>query len=128
MATIEQILAYRNLTGVIMAVKSGIPTIAPDSFYRPGRSMSGNKGEYYRITGTRQTAQLVQFGAPSVRRNLRNVEDIPFTMFHTFQNQQWPMNLMIAITKMSELEQDQKGRQQAEYQTREFKREIANLS
>jgi len=127
MATIEQILQFRNLTGVIRAVKSGIPQIAPDDFMKPGRQFPGNRGEYFRITGTRQTARSVQYGSPAVRRDLRNVDNIPFTAFHTFESQQWPMALMIALTKMTSLDRDQKGQEQAEYQTAEFKRFFSNL-
>ena len=127
MATLEQILYYRNLTGVIQTVKSGIPSILPEAFHKPGRSLSGNRGEYFRITGTRQVARQVMYGAPAKRRELRDIDNVPFTMIHSFEGQQWPMALMVALTKMDSLERDEKGREQAEYQTREFKRLFSNL-
>ena len=127
MATIEEILNHRNLTGVIKSVKSGIPNPLPPAFFNVGRRFSGNKAEYFRITGTRQTARLPHYGSPAQRRDLRGLDNVPVTLLHTFESQQWPMHIMVNLTKMGGTDQDGKGQEQAEYQTGEFKRLFANL-
>lgn len=126
MATLEQILNYRNLTGVVRAIKSGIPNPLPDSFFKVGRRFSGNKGEYFKINGTRQLARVVQYGAPAKRRELLGVTDVPIILMHSFESQQWPLAMTIALTKMSELSKDNMGEEQANYQSAEFKRLFSN--
>lgn len=127
MATLEQILGFRNLTGVVQAIKSGIPNCLPDNFMTPGRKFSGNKAEYYKVTGSRKTARLVQYGSPAVRRNLLDVADVPVQLLHTFEDQQWPLALTIAISNMTSLTQDRMAEQQANWQTLNFKKLFANL-
>lgn len=127
MATLEQILGFRNLTGVIQGIKSGIPNCLPPEFMTPGKSVSGNKGEYYRITGTREVANIVQYGSPARRRELRDLNLIPVTLLHTFESQQWPLANTIALTKMTSLEHDRMGEEQASYQSRNFKKLFSNL-
>ncbi len=127
MATIDQILGFRNLTGVIQGIKSGIPNCFPPEFMTPGKKVSGNKAEYFRITGTRQAARIAQYGSPSQRRDLRDIQAIPVTLLHTFENQQWPLSYTIALTQMNSLTHDQKGEEQATYQSRNFKKLFANL-
>jgi len=127
MATLEQILNFRNLTGVIHSIKSGIPNPLPEQFMRPGKKFSGNRAEYFRITGTRQVAKIVQYGSPARRREMREVDLVPVTLMHSLESQQWPLAMTIALTKMTDLAHDRMGEQQAEYQTREFKKAFANL-
>ncbi len=127
MATIEQILGWRNLTGVINSIKSGIPNCLPDEFMKPGRSFSGNRGEYYRITGTRQVARIVQYGSPAQRRELRGLDLVPVTLMHSYESQQWPLSMTIALSSMTELVHNRMGEQQAEYQSKNFKKLFANL-
>lgn len=127
MATLEQILGFRNLSGVVQAIKSGVPNpFEGTGFMNPGRQFSGNKAEYYKITGTRRTARIVQYGSPAQRRELREIDLIPVTMAHTLESQQWPMAMMVALTHMTDLGHDAKAEQQAEYQSREFKRLFSN--
>lgn len=127
MATLEQVLNHRNLTGVIRSVKSGIPNPLPPGFFNVGRRFSGNKAEYFRVTGTRQTARLAHYGSPAQRRELRGLDNVPVTLLHAFESQQWPMHIMVNLSKMGGVDQDNKGQEQAEYQTGEFKRLFANL-
>lgn len=127
MATLEQILNYRNLTGVIRSIKSGVPNPLPAEFLTPGRKVSGNRAEYFKITGTRQVARLAHYGSPAKRRELRDVALVPVQMIHAFESQQWPLALTLALTKMTDLSKDERGEQQAEYQSREFKKLFSNL-
>lgn len=126
-ATLEQILFYRNLTGVIRLIKSGIPNALPAEYMSVGKKVPGNRAEYYRITGTRKLARMVQFGAPALRRELRNVDLVPVTLFHAFESQQWPLALTLMMSEMKELKRDELGKEQAEYQSQEFKQHFANL-
>ena len=127
MATLEQILNFRNLTGVIQAVKSGIPNPLPDAYLNATRKVSGNKAEYYKITGTRQVARIAQYGSPAARQNLREIDLVPVTLIHAFESQQWPLALTLALTKMTDLSKDHLGEQTASYWSKEFKKRFSNL-
>lgn len=127
MATLEQILNHRNLTGVIRAVKSGIPQPLPAEFFRVNRRVSGNKAEYFKISGNRQVARIAQYGSPAQRREMRGIDSVPITLLHSFESQQWPLAMTINLTKMTDLSQDSMGEQQAEFQTAEFKKLFSNL-
>ncbi len=130
MATLEQILNFRNLTGLVQSVKSGIPNPLADAdprFMNPVSQVRGNKAEYFRVIGTREVAQQVQYGSPARRRELVGVSSVPVTLLHTFESQQWPMTLMDSLTQMTSFQRDEKAQQQAVYQTGIFKKRFANL-
>jgi hypothetical protein len=127
MASLEQILYFRNLTGVIESIKAGIPCPLPDAMLKSHKQVSGNRAEYFKITGTRQVARIVQYGSPAQRQGLREVDSVPITLMHSFEDMAWPLSLMIALTQMSELKKDAKGTEQAEYQSRNFKKRFVNL-
>lgn len=125
MATLDQILHYRNLTDMVMAIKSGIPNPLGPEWYNVERRVSGNMTEFFRVNGNRQLAQIVEYGAPAKNVELTGVELASFKMLHLFQDQAWPMTIMVNLTKMNDLSKDQKGRQQAEFQTTMFKGRIS---
>lgn len=125
MATLDQILHFRNLTDMVLAVKSGIPNPLGPEWYAVDRRVSGNMTEFFRVNGNRQLARLVEYGAPAVNLELQGVELVGNKMVHLYQSQQWPMTIMTNLTKMNELAKDAKGRQQAEFQSMLFKGRIS---
>ena len=84
---IETILASRNLIGMIQSVMSGVPAdLMPPAFYKPSRTCEGNRGTYFKVKGTRQTARIVQYGGPSKARELAGISEEPVTLLHTFEH------------------------------------------
>lgn len=85
-ASLEQILGYVNLLGLIERIKTGIPQPVPDQFFSTTKQIIGVSGKYTRVYGTRTVARRVEYGAPSVRRALKGVEDIPVRLIHTHEH------------------------------------------
>lgn len=90
--TLRSVLAGRNLCGTIQSIKPGLPDDAmpPALMNQTSRKITGNTGTYYQVEGSRKTATLVQYGAPSVRRALSGVAEKPFTLAHFAENIEIP--------------------------------------
>lgn len=85
--SIEEILGARNLIGMIQSVVGGVPAdIMPPEFYKASRTCEGNRGTYFKVRGTRQTARIVQYGGASKARELPGVSEEPVTLLHTFEH------------------------------------------
>lgn len=83
--SLEQILGYVPLTGLIQAIKTGIPDNLPPSFTSTKSEVPGNSGRYTQVKGTRRTARLAQYGSPAVKRELKGVESKDVKSLHTFE-------------------------------------------
>ena len=84
---LEAILGMRNLVGLIQSVVSRVPEdLLPEAMYKSTRSIEGNRGTYFKVRGTRQTARVVQYGGPSRARELPGVSEEPLTLLHTFEH------------------------------------------
>ena len=90
-ASIEQILASRNLIGLIQGVVSGVPdNLVPPAFFTTLRTVEGNRASYNKVNGTRQTARLVQYGSASQKRELKGIAEKAVTLLHTFEHENHP--------------------------------------
>jgi hypothetical protein len=85
--TIEQVLGYVPLMGTIQATTTGIPKVVPEAFYTTTKDTIGDSGRYTRVTGQRRTSKLSQYGAPAVRRELKDVAFVDCKLMHTFEEQ-----------------------------------------
>ncbi|HQU42144.1 MAG TPA: major capsid protein [Pirellulales bacterium] len=84
---LETILGMRNLIGMIQSVMGGVPSdLLPPEMYRPSRTVEGNRGTYFKVRGTRQTARIVQYGGPSKARELPGVSEESITLIHAFEH------------------------------------------
>ena len=87
--TLQNILGANRLNGIIQAVLGGVPDVLPAGFWASPsntEATEGNRGRYLRVEGTRQAASLVHYGAPSKRRTMKGVAEVPVTLLHTFEN------------------------------------------
>lgn len=125
--TLEQILGAKNLTGVITAVKGGVPEVMPPAFFRPTRTVEGNKCTYRKVEGTRQTARLVQWGAPSVNRGLKGVSEVPVTLLHSKEHIFHDPYVLMNLQNYANESKQKLGQAEIARQTGEFKRLFTNL-
>jgi hypothetical protein len=72
--TLEQVLGYVYLTGLIKNITTGIPDVLPAPFKTIVKKTLGIQGRYTRVQGTRATARLVQYGSPGVRRATKGID------------------------------------------------------
>lgn len=126
--TIEQVLAARNLCGLIRGVVTGVPSdILPPSFLTPNKTVEGNHGTYTQVNGTRKTARIVQYGSPSQKRGLAGISEKAVTLLHTFEHQHHnPLVLQNLLSEDSEVKQTM-GKQTVARQVSEFGALFKNL-
>lgn len=85
--TLNEILGGRNLSGLIQAVKPGIPTPIPESFFSSSQMKSGDTAEWQEVDGTRKLALQVHYGSPAKTMvNLEGVRKRTAQMVHTFHD------------------------------------------
>lgn len=127
MATTEEILSGKNLTGLIQNTVSGVPNRLPPAFLTPNRTIKGHTGTYRRVDGRRETARIVQYGSPAERRAQKGVKEVPFTAIHAFESINFSPTLLINLLS-AEGDADQKlGRDEVNRQIKEFKVLFSNL-
>ena len=129
MATsLDQVLGFRNLTGIAQGVIGGVPSdILPSGFTQTTRRIEGDRGAYKRVNSTRETARLVHYGSASRRRGMQEVAEIPFVALHTFEHQFHDISTLIQLERMESPELQQLGEQEIARQTQEFARHFSNL-
>lgn len=126
--TLQQILGAKNLTGLIQAVKGGLAEdIIPSPFMTPNRSVEGNHCIYRKVEGTRKTARLVQYGAPSVARNLSGISEVPITLAHSVEHISHDPSVLMNLTNMENESRQRLGQQEIARKTGEFKQTFSNL-
>jgi len=125
-ASLEQILGYVNLLGLIDRIKTGVPQPLPDQFFTLTKPTVGDSGKYTRVVGTRTTARRVAYGAPSIRRELKGIEDIPCKLIHTFEHIMLDPLILRQLRKYDSYERDM-GKQEVARQVKEFVVNFANL-
>jgi len=85
--SLQQIIGYKNLTGIITSKPGGVPTAQlPPAFTSFTKPVEGDSGEYTKVEGNRRTARLVHYGAPSMRRELKGVSTVKVGLMHTFEH------------------------------------------
>lgn len=125
--TIREILSGANLIGVIQKTKSGIPEgLLPPAFLATRKTTLGNAGHYIRVDGNRQTARLVTYGSPSVRREQKGVSRIPVNLLHTFEHQMHEPIVLQHLLSVNGGEQ-QLGRDEIARQVGAFRKLFDNL-
>ena len=123
---IEDVLSAPNLIGVIQKVKTGLLDVLPPGFTAAGKTVVGDQGTYNKVEGTRQTARLAQYGAPSRRRNLKGLTQMPVRLIHTIEH---IMHNPIILQNLLSVEgaKQQLGRAEIARQTRDFRILFDNL-
>ena len=124
--TIEDVLSAPNLIGVIQNTKTGLLDVLPPGLNTPGKVILGDQGTYTRVDGVRKTARLAQYGAPSRRRNLTGVSEIPVRLIHTAEH---IVHNPIVLQNLLSVEgsRQQLGRMEIARQTRDFRILFDNL-
>lgn len=127
MKTIQQILSAANMLGTINAIKGGVVNPFDPAFLTTIRGITGDYGTYTKIEGTRETARLVQYGSPSVRRNLRGLSEVPVKLAHSFEHQFHDPTVLQNLMNYENPTVQALGMQEIGRQTSEFKSLFMNL-
>src|SRR6185312_2901586 len=125
--TIQQILGYVSLTGVIQKTKTGIPDNLPAPFQSITKKVLGDAGRYAQVVGTRQAARLAMYGAPAVQRRLKDIENVDVKLMHSYESIKMDPLLLQALRNYDNYDVQQMGIEEVDRQQSEFRRYFDNL-
>ena len=129
MATLESLLAGRNMSRLVQNVKSGLPFTLPVSFLTPTDPMiPGHTFEYPQVNGSRRLALLVSQGSPARRQGHQGVTYKSVNMLRTFESQVFNANKLRNLVEVENPQQrDAMGRSFVERNIMDFKKAQMNL-
>ena len=125
--TLKQILGGKNLTGVVQGVKGGIPNVLPAEFFNLTRPVEGDQATYRKVNGTRKTARLAMYGAPSRIREHVGITEVPVKLIHSVESQGHNPIVLQNLTNLGDEGKQAMGRGEIARQTGEFARLFTNL-
>lgn len=125
--TIEQLLGYVYLTGVIQRIKSGIPDFLPAPFASIKKQVLGNSGRYTRTFGTRRLATRAEYGAAARKRALLGVEVQDVKLIHTFEHIEMDPLTLQTLRAYDNYDVQKMGIDEVNRQQAEFKQVFDNL-
>jgi len=124
--TLEQVLGYVYLCGIVEDVKTGIPDVLPPKFWANKKGTLGDQGRYTRYAGTRQTARRVEYGAPSMRRALSAVGVFDIKLMHFFEHLTLDVKLYQSLRGYDNYQPQNFGQQEVDRQAVQFRRLFDN--
>jgi hypothetical protein len=125
--TLEQILGYVYLTGVIQRIQSGIPDVLPSAFNTVKKQILGNQGRYTQTFGTRKTSRRVEYGAPAVAQALLGIESKDVKLLHTLEMITMDPLLLQMLRSYDSYDLQKMGIDELNRQQLEFKQRFDNL-
>ena len=103
MATLQQIIGAKNLMGVILAIKAGLPKdLLPAGFFTTTRGTEGAFGTYTKVVGERRTARLTAYGSASRKRELTGAAETPVKLAHFFENMDLSPSVLMNLLKLDD--------------------------
>ena len=126
--SIEQILAAKNLTGIITDVVGGVPDdLIPPEYLRDSTPVAGDYGTYQRVSATRKLAKTTAYGSKARNANTVGIGETPIKLLHTFE--EWshkPQTMMNLMAEGNEARQNM-GAQTVARKAAEFGRRFQNF-
>ena len=115
----QQIIGYEAMLGVVKEITSGVPNdLIPPAFLSMTRPVTGNTGKYIKVKGTRQTARLVHYGSPSVRRQQKGASEETVTLIHSFEHILHDITTLTNLKNMNDPQRQKLGAQEIDRQTK----------
>jgi len=118
---IEQFLAWPYLTGIIEAVKTGVPDVLPPGFLTGTMKVEGDSGRYTEYSGTRTVSKRTEYGSPSVNRALSAISERDVKLYHSKENIVLNPLLYQRMRRYSEPAQQKMGQEEVERQLKQFR-------
>lgn len=125
--TLEQLLGYVYLTGIIQRIKTGIPDVLPSAFSTIKKQVLGDAGRYTQTFGTRKTARRAEYGAPAVKQELLGIEVKDVKLLHALEKITMnPLTLQL-LRSYDSYDLQKMGIDELNRQQLEFKQRFDNL-
>lgn len=129
--SIQQILAARNLIGRITDIVNGVPDdILPPGFLTSTKTTEGDRGEYLRVSGTRQVATVQRYGSAARHTEPVGIGTTPVKLLHTFEefsHDPTVLQLLISESGDGSMLRQQLGRETVQRQIDVFGTRFKNL-
>lgn len=125
--TIEQLLGYVYLTGMIQRIKTGIPDYLPAAFQNIKKQVLGNSGRYTQTFGTRKVARRAEYGAAAVKQTLLGVEIKDVKLLHAFEHIEMDPLTLQTLRAYDSYDVQKMGIDEVNRQQAEFKQRFDNL-
>ena len=104
--SLQDLLGYTTLTGIIQATTPGVPDVIPPSFFANPKPVVLDQGRYTQVFGNRQTARLAQYGAPARNRQLAEVDIVDVKLMHSIEVLQIDPRTMSGLREKDTYKQD----------------------
>jgi hypothetical protein len=127
--TLNQILGYTSLTGLIQATTTGIPDLLPPEFkrtYPTGRVLK-DEGRYTQVYGQRRLPRRVEYGAPPYRAPLADIATKDVKLIHLYEDQPFAAHLFENVRAYTEYNPQNRGIQEIVRQIALFRKKFDNF-
>jgi hypothetical protein len=112
MASIQDIMAWRNISASVQKVETGIPNRLPSQFMTVKEDVLGDRTTYLTFYGQRQTARRVEYGAPSRSRTLRPSGEQSVTLVHFSEHVKLRQELWLQLREANSLMAQKKAQEE----------------
>jgi hypothetical protein len=125
--SLEQVLGYVYLTGVIQSIKTGIPDVLPPAFATIKKDVLGDQGRYVQVTGTRKVARAAAYGSAARMRELKDISEKDVKLIHAFEQIQMKPLLLQMLRNYDNYDVQKMGIDEVSRQQAEFRKYFDNL-
>ena len=117
--TLEQLLHYKVLTGVVQDPRGGLPPMAlPTGYMTTTRGIPGDKMYWLEVAGTRQTAMVAQRASESQRREMQGVQERSATAMFIHEHIFHDVDTLNMLRQFDNPQMQQMGRDEVLRQSR----------
>lgn len=103
MASLLDILAWRNISTAVQKVETGIPDRLIPQFKNLTEDVLGDRTTYITFYGQRAVAKRAEYGAPSRPRTLKQIGDQSVTLLHFSEHIKIRQELLLRLRQPNDL-------------------------
>ncbi len=104
--SLNDLLGYHTLTGLIQATVPGVPDVLPAAFDSFKKDVLMDDGEYTVRPGNRGVAKKGRFGAAATKRGLRDVGTKAVKLMHFIEEIEFDAKTMMKLRSVNSYEHD----------------------
>lgn len=123
---IQDILGWKQLTGMIRETKSGIPDPLPAGFRSLRKNVIGDASSYIKRTGQRRTARQTMYGTEARNTVLKEVGSRDVKLIHFFESTTLPMLTYQTLRQPESYERQDMAEQEVNEQVAQFAQRFDN--
>lgn len=110
MASILDILGWRNISASVQEVSSGVPNRLPPAFLNLTEKVRGDSTTYITFYGQRQTAQQAPYGSPSKKAAQKQIGEKSVRLLHFTEHLLIQQELLLQLRQPNDLIAQEKAK------------------